>query len=78
MEVGRAHLKNLINFDFVIALTSEDEILKIIQFLDDSKCSGPSSIPIKLLKISAQCLTLPLCKLINLSFNTGIFPDAIR
>ena len=73
-----SYLKNRINFDFVIALTSEDEILKIIQSLDDSKSSGPSSIPIKLLKIPAQCLTLPLCKLINLSFTTGISPDAIK
>ena len=31
-----SYLKNRINFDFVIALTSEDEILKIIQSLDDS------------------------------------------
>ena len=40
------YLKNRINFDFVIVLTSEDEILKIIQFLDESKSSVPSSIPI--------------------------------
>ena len=73
-----SYLKNRINFDFVIALTSEDEILKIIRSLDDSKSSGSSSIPIKLLKISAPCLTLPLYKLINLSFTTGIFPDAIK
>ena len=73
-----SYLKNRINFDFVIALTSEDEILKIIQSLDDSKSSGPSNIPIKLLTISAPCLTLPLCKLINLYFTTGIFPDAIK
>ena len=72
-----SYLKNRINFHFVIALTSEDEILKIIQSLDDSKSSGPSSIPIKLLKRAAPCL-LPLCKLINLSFTTGIFPDAIK
>ena len=71
-----SYLKNRINFDFVIALTSEDEILKIIQSLYDSKSSGPTSIPIKLLKTSAPYLTLPLCKLINLSFTTGIFPDA--
>ena len=32
-----SYLKNCIKFDFVIALTSEDEILKIIQSLDDSK-----------------------------------------
>ena len=73
-----SYLKNRINFDFVIALKSEVEILKIIQSLDDSKSSGTSSFPIKLLKISAPCLTLPLCKLINLSFTTGIFPDAIK
>ena len=68
-----AYLKNRI-----IAHTTEDEILKIILSLDESKSTGPSSIPVRLLKIAASYIILPLCKLINLSFHTGVFPESIK
>ena len=38
------YLKNRIPLDFIIAHTSDDEILKIILSLDESKSTGPSSI----------------------------------
>ena len=44
----------------------------------ESKSTGPSSIPVRLLKISAPYIILPLCKLINLSFHTGVFPESIK
>ena len=68
------YLKNRTSLDFIIAYAPKDEILKIILSLDESKSPGPSNIPIKLLKIAAPYTTLPLCKIINLSFITGIFP----
>ena len=37
-----------------IAHTTEDEILRIIFSLDDSNSTGPSSIPVRLLKIAAH------------------------
>ena len=44
-------LKNRnLNF-FLISPTTPSEIIEIIYSLDDSKSSGPCSIPIKLLKI---------------------------
>ena len=72
------YLKNRIPLDFIIAHTSNDEILKIILFLDESKSTGPSSIPVRLLKTAAPYIILPLCKLINISFHTGVFPDSIK
>ena len=72
------HLKNRIPLDFIIAHTSDDEILKIILSLDESKSNGPSSIPGRLLKTAAPYIILPLCKLINFSFHTGVFPDSIK
>ena len=48
-----SYLKNRIILDYIIAHTTEDEILKIILSLDESKSTGPSSIPVRLLKIGA-------------------------
>ena len=54
------------------------EVQKIIYSLNNSKYSGPLSIPIKLLKIAAPLIIPPLTDLINLSFETGSFPDEIK
>ena len=62
----------------MIAHTNEDEILKIVLSIDEHKAIGPSSIPIKLLHIAIPYIIIPLCNLINLSFLTGIFPEAIK
>ena len=51
------------------------EISEIISSLDDSKASGPSSIPIKLLKIANEHISLTFSDICNTSFNEGIFPD---
>ena len=66
------------NIDFIIAHTTEDELLKIILSLDESKYTGPSSIPVRLLMIAAPYIIRPLCKLINLSFHAGVFPESIK
>ena len=42
------------------------------------KSTGPSSIPVRLLKIAAPYIILPLCKLINISFHTWVFPESIN
>ena len=58
--------------------TTNEEVQKIMFSLDDSKSSGPLSIPIKLLKIAAPVIIPPLTDLINLTFKTGSFPDKIK
>ena len=52
--------------------------MSIILKLDDSKSSGPDNIPIKLLKISAPLIVPHLVIIINKSFESGIFPDALK
>ena len=66
------YLKNRINTDFIIAHTSNEELMNIILLLDEKKSSGPSSMPVKLLKIALPVIINPLCKLINHSFITVI------
>ena len=36
------------------------------------------SISVRLLKTAAPYIILPLCKVINISFHTGVFPDSIK
>ena len=71
------YLKNRVQFDFLITHISEQDILDIISALP-IKSTGPASIPIKLLKIVADLIVVPLCRIINLSFSTGIFPDILK
>ena len=52
--------------------------MNITLLIDENKSSGPSSIPVNLLKIALPFITTPLCKLINHSFDSGVFPDAIK
>ena len=42
------------------------------------KSIGPNSIPTRLLKKFFKEISIPIGKLINLSFETGIFPDALK
>ena len=61
----------------IIAHISEDEILDIINSLSN-KSTGPASIPLRLLKIIADLIVVPLCRIINISFTTGIFPNVLK
>ncbi len=70
-------LKNRNNVEFIMTHISEEDILKIIQSLPN-KVTGPASIPLKLLKLVANIIVVPLCHIINVSFSTGVFPDALK
>ena len=71
------YLRNRIQFDFIIAHISEQDILNIITALP-IKSTGPASVPINLLKLVADIIVVPLCRIINLSFTTGVFPDILK
>ncbi len=71
------YLKNRNQFEMIIAHISEQEILDIINLLAN-KSSGPASIPLRLLKIAADLVVIPLCHIINISFSTGVFPDILK
>ena len=51
--------------------------MNIIKSLTN-KSSGPASIPLKLLLIVADIIVVPLCRIINLSFTSGVFPDFLK
>ena len=66
-------LKQRNQLDFFLAHVSHDEVLEIINALEN-KSTGPASIPLELLKL----IVVPLCKLINLPFISGSFPDPLK
>ena len=70
-------LKNRNELEFLITFVSNEEILDTLQNLEN-KSSGPNSIPIKLLKLIPDLILVPLCKIINNSFTTGVFPDLLK
>ena len=51
---------------------------KIILSFDSNKSTGPNSIPIYILKAFNNFFSSILCKIINLVFETGIFPDLCK
>ena len=67
-------LKNRNQINFIIAHISEEEVLKLITSLP-TKSTGPASIPLRLLKVVADIIVVPLCIIINLSLTTGVFPE---
>ena len=52
--------------------------MTIVLQLDVNKSSGPSDVPINVLRISAPIIVPHLVKIFNLSFLTGIFPDFMK
>ena len=70
-------LKDRIQLNFIIAHTSNEEILGIINALEH-KSTGPSSIPLKLLSLLPDLIIMPLAYIINMSFSTGVFPKLMK
>ena len=71
------YLKNKNEVEFLITHISNEEVIDIINQLE-TKSSGPQSIPVNLLKLIPDLIILPLCKIINNSFSSGEFPDALK
>ena len=54
-----------------------EKVLDVINLLQN-KSSGPYSIPFKLLMLIPDLLIIPLAHIINMSFNTGVYPDLLK
>ena len=62
----------------VFDYTYPEEIESIIHALKSSTAVGHDEIGIKIIKIVKNLISTPLSNLINNSFETGIFPDALK
>ena len=72
------YLRNRIPNSIFLAPVTEREIEIIIESLNQKKAIGPYSIPVFLLKILCRYIAVPLSKIVNQSFETGIFPDCLK
>jgi hypothetical protein len=63
---------------FFFKPVTTEEMVKIIRSLNSSKASGPYSIPSKIFDSLPFEIADLLTKIINLSFETGIFPDSLK
>ena len=70
-------MKNRIDYSMIIAHITNEEVLELIKKLP-VKGSGPSSIPLDLLKVVADIIVFPLCYILNVSFSTGVFPECLK
>ena len=54
-----------------------EEVLDVINLLQNKACS-PYSIPFKLLMLIPDLIIIPLAHIINMSFNTGAYPELLK
>ena len=72
------YLNNPLPNSFFFKPVSTDEMILTINSLSSNKASGPFSIPFKILNILLFDIASILTKIINLSFETGVFPSALK
>ena len=68
--------KNHNNFDFQ-NITAE-RVEKIINTINIKKATGADNIPTKVVRQCKVTVAQQLSSLINLSINTGVFPDSLK
>ncbi len=59
---------------FSIPIMTEDQVLKFLGNLDETKTTAKDGISAKLLKMAAHVLAKPLINILNLSIKTNQFP----
>ena len=76
-ENHRSFIKSL-NTNIFFHPVTEQVIFNHLISLDPSKATGYDNIPARLLIDGASVITKPLCHIINLSLQSGIFPEALK
>ena len=70
--------KNIYTKTFFLSPTTAEEIEDVIKTFNLNKAIGPNSIPVTILKEIKKEISEPLSTLINLSFDTGDFPNCLK
>ena len=63
---------------FFVSPVTPIEIQNVINSFKSGKAFGPFSVPISLLQLLGEYISIPLCEIINESFISGIFPDRLK
>ena len=79
---GRKHFSQFLNDpspnSFMFKPCEPIEIFDTISQLETSKATGPNSIPTEIFKLIKNEVSLPLSKIINDSFSSGIHPEKLK
>ena len=74
----REYLKEPIRNSLILHQTTNEEIESVLKSLKINKAFEPNSIPAVVLKHFRKTISIPLTKLMNLSFNQGKFPSILK
>ena len=72
------YLSRPLDNNFLFKSADPSEIIYIIDSIDNSKATGPHSIPTDILKLVKNNICLPLKEIINMSFATGVYPELLK
>ena len=61
-----------------ITPTDAHEVNLIISLLNSNKCTGPNSLPTKILKLLKNEISTHLADIFNLSFSSRVFPSILK
>jgi hypothetical protein len=78
---SQSYLSHIFNFPFtniVFHNTCTGEIEKFIHTFPWKNSCGYDEISMKILKISTPFISSPLCRIINVSLNLGVFPSRLK
>ena len=62
----------------MIEQVTEIEVSRILSNLMGSSSSGPDLVPTRVVKSTIPVIVAPLTKVINRSFERGVFPQALK
>ncbi|XP_057299070.1 uncharacterized protein LOC130629748 [Hydractinia symbiolongicarpus] len=71
-------LTNPVSDSFFCNAVTHEEMTSTIMSLDDKKAIDIYHFPIKIWKDVDEIIANPLCKIVNESFSSGIFPDKLK
>ena len=73
-----AYLNNPNQNSFFVQPTNKKEVAGLINLLNSEKSNGPNSIPTDIIKLISNVISHLLAKIINQSFNNGVFLDHLK
>ena len=72
------YMNNPSDENFFTLPTHPEEISDLISSFSNNKASGPNSIPNNILQLTRDIIAYPLALVVNLSFETGKFPQPMK
>lgn len=73
-----SYLKGDFKHSFFATPTTPNEIISVVNPMLSKSSYGIDEIPLKTMKLVINQIALPLSKIINCSFTTGIFPNLLK